>query len=105
VQRGLGSRAYIAGLLSVRREAGEHLFHRLLHADLTNAFNQPAAADERVAASARMEFDGVGSVAISENSSCRVNSHLAGLFWKNESLACLSHRPGRMPSNQRTFHY
>ena len=34
VQRGLGSRAYSAGRLSVRREAGEHLFHRLLHADL-----------------------------------------------------------------------
>jgi choline monooxygenase len=34
VQRGLGSRAYQAGRLSVRREAGEHLFHRLLHADL-----------------------------------------------------------------------
>ena len=30
VQRGLGSRAYVAGRLSVRREAGEHLFHRLL---------------------------------------------------------------------------
>ena len=35
VQRGLQSRAYNAGRLSVRREAGEHLFHRLLHADLT----------------------------------------------------------------------
>jgi choline monooxygenase len=35
VQRGLSSRAYTAGRLSVRREAGEHLFHRLLHADLT----------------------------------------------------------------------
>lgn len=35
VQRGLASRAYVAGRLSVRREAGEHLFHRLLHADLT----------------------------------------------------------------------
>jgi choline monooxygenase len=35
VQRGLQSRAYVAGRLSVRREAGEHLFHRLLHADLT----------------------------------------------------------------------
>jgi phenylpropionate dioxygenase-like ring-hydroxylating dioxygenase large terminal subunit len=35
VQRGLNSRAYTAGRLSVRREAGEHLFHRLLHADLT----------------------------------------------------------------------
>jgi len=35
VQRGLHSRAYVAGRLSVRREAGEHLFHRLLHADLT----------------------------------------------------------------------
>jgi choline monooxygenase len=34
VQRGLGSRAYQAGRLSVRREAGEHLFHRLLCADL-----------------------------------------------------------------------
>jgi choline monooxygenase len=37
VQRGLASRAYVAGRLSVRREAGEHLFHRLLHADLTKA--------------------------------------------------------------------
>ena len=37
VQRGLRSRAYTAGRLSVRREAGEHLFHRLLHADLTRA--------------------------------------------------------------------
>ena len=34
VQRGLRSRAYKAGRLSVRREAGEHLFHRLLHAEL-----------------------------------------------------------------------
>ena len=34
VQRGLNSRAYETGRLSVRREAGEHLFHRLLHADL-----------------------------------------------------------------------
>ncbi len=34
VQRGLNSRAYNAGRLSARREAGEHLFHRLLHADL-----------------------------------------------------------------------
>jgi len=45
VQRGLGSRAYIAGRLSVRREAGEHLFHSLLHADLTAAIGRPAAAD------------------------------------------------------------
>lgn len=36
VQRGLHSRAYSAGRLSVRREAGEHLFHRLLFADLSN---------------------------------------------------------------------
>lgn len=35
VQRGLRSRAYDVGRLSVRREAGEHLFHRLLHADLS----------------------------------------------------------------------
>ncbi len=34
VQRGLKSRGYVAGRLSVRREAGEHLFHRLLYADL-----------------------------------------------------------------------
>ena len=34
VQRGLKSRAYGSGRLSVRREAGEHLFHRLLAADL-----------------------------------------------------------------------
>ncbi|HUY14348.1 MAG TPA: hypothetical protein VMX16_12070 [Terriglobia bacterium] len=34
VQRGLKSRDYTAGGLSVRREAGEYLFHRLLYADL-----------------------------------------------------------------------
>ena len=34
VQRGLRSRAYDSGRLSVRREAGEHLFHRLLCSDL-----------------------------------------------------------------------
>jgi choline monooxygenase len=34
VQRGLASRAYRAGRLSVRREAGVHLFHRLLARDL-----------------------------------------------------------------------
>jgi choline monooxygenase len=45
VQRGLGSRAYVAGRLSVRREAGEHLFHRLLYNDLTKALAQSAAAD------------------------------------------------------------
>ena len=37
VQRGLRSRAYSAGRLSVRREAGEHLFHRLLANDLRTA--------------------------------------------------------------------
>jgi len=45
VQRGLASRAYVAGRLSQRREAGEHLFHRLLHADLSRALGSPAAAD------------------------------------------------------------
>jgi choline monooxygenase len=45
VQRGLGSRAYLAGRLSVRREAGEHLFHRLLHADLMGAAGNQVAAD------------------------------------------------------------
>ena len=44
VQRGLKSRAYDAGRLSVRREAGEHLFHRLLHADLNSTDQPPATA-------------------------------------------------------------
>jgi choline monooxygenase len=34
VQRGLNSRSYSTGRLSVRREAGEHLFHKLLSRDL-----------------------------------------------------------------------
>ncbi len=34
VQRGLRSRSYTSGRLSLRREAGEHLFHKLLYADL-----------------------------------------------------------------------
>ena len=34
VQKGLRSRAYSTGRLSVRREAGEHLFHTLLYDDL-----------------------------------------------------------------------
>ncbi len=38
VQRGINSWAYDTGRLSVRREAGEHLFHRLLRADLGAAF-------------------------------------------------------------------
>jgi choline monooxygenase len=37
VQKGLASRAYGAGRLSVKREAGEHLFHRLLARDLKRA--------------------------------------------------------------------
>ena len=46
VQKGLASRAYLAGRLSVRREAGEHLFHRLLHSDLTRPdILSKAAAD------------------------------------------------------------
>ena len=45
VQRGLASRAYVSGRLSVRREGGEHLFHRLLHADLANGLRNSAAAD------------------------------------------------------------
>jgi choline monooxygenase len=48
VRRGLASRAYVAGRLSVRREAGEHLFHRLLYADMNSkveearSFERPA---------------------------------------------------------------
>lgn len=44
VQRGLKSRAYGAGRLSVRREAGEQLFHRLLAADLKAGIGQTVAA-------------------------------------------------------------
>ena len=47
VQRGLHSRAYGAGRLSVRREAGEHLFHRLLAADLRRGTNQLPTPAER----------------------------------------------------------
>jgi choline monooxygenase len=39
VQRGLNSRAYGAGRLSVRRESGEHLFHRLLAQQLKSALS------------------------------------------------------------------
>ena len=39
VQRGLTSRSYDTGRLSVRREAGEHLFHKLLYADLRAGLN------------------------------------------------------------------
>ncbi|NQZ12893.1 MAG: aromatic ring-hydroxylating dioxygenase subunit alpha [Algicola sp.] len=34
VQRGLASKGYETGRLSVAKEAGEHLFHKLLHGDL-----------------------------------------------------------------------
>jgi len=44
VQRGLKSRSYGAGRLSVRREAGEHLFHQLLAADLKAGLAETAAA-------------------------------------------------------------
>jgi choline monooxygenase len=35
VQRGLRSRSYDVGRLSPEKEAGERLFHQLLHADMT----------------------------------------------------------------------
>ncbi|MEP7133212.1 MAG: SRPBCC family protein, partial [Acidobacteriota bacterium] len=41
VQKGLTSRAYQAGRLSVRREGGEHLFHRLLANDLRTGLASP----------------------------------------------------------------
>jgi choline monooxygenase len=44
VQRGLKSRAYRAGRLSVRREAGEQLFHRLLAADLKSGAGMSSSA-------------------------------------------------------------
>jgi len=40
VQRGLHSRAYGTGRLSVRREGGMHLFHRLLAADLKRGLEE-----------------------------------------------------------------
>jgi choline monooxygenase len=46
VQRGLKSRAYRAGRLSVRREAGEQLFHQLLAADLKRGLAHSSAAAE-----------------------------------------------------------
>jgi choline monooxygenase len=44
VQRGLKSRAYRAGRLSVRREAGEQLFHQLLAADLKRGLARESVA-------------------------------------------------------------
>jgi choline monooxygenase len=44
VQRGLKSRAYRAGRLSVRREAGEQLFHRLLAGHLKRGLASSSAA-------------------------------------------------------------
>jgi phenylpropionate dioxygenase-like ring-hydroxylating dioxygenase large terminal subunit len=44
VQRGLKSRAYGAGRLSVRREAGEQLFHQLLASDLKKGIGKTAIA-------------------------------------------------------------
>jgi choline monooxygenase len=44
VQQGLKSRAYGAGRLSVRRECGEHLFHRLLAQDLKAGLDKNARA-------------------------------------------------------------
>jgi choline monooxygenase len=46
VQRGLNSRAYRAGRLSVRREAGEQLFHRLLAADLKRGLESSSAVGD-----------------------------------------------------------
>lgn len=43
VQRGLRSRSCRRGRLSVKREAGEHLFHRLLYADLKAGIDQGEA--------------------------------------------------------------
>jgi choline monooxygenase len=48
VQRGLKSRAYGAGRLSVRREAGEHLFHRFLAADLKAGAGAATAVADQV---------------------------------------------------------
>jgi choline monooxygenase len=44
VQRGLQSRAYETGRLSVKREAGEHLFHQLLYDDLMSGLRHDVKA-------------------------------------------------------------
>jgi len=44
VQRGLKSRAYGAGRLSVRREAGEYHFHQMLAADLKSGLRTSGSA-------------------------------------------------------------
>ena len=44
VQRGLQSRAYEAVRLSVKREAGEHLFHQLLYDDLMSGLRNAVKA-------------------------------------------------------------
>ena len=46
VQRGLSSRAYTAGRLSARREGGEHLFHKLLYADLKGGVDDVKGVEE-----------------------------------------------------------
>jgi choline monooxygenase len=48
VQRGLSSRSYSTGRLSVRREGGEHLFHRLLHADLKTGLPNDAGRQSKI---------------------------------------------------------
>jgi len=47
VQPGLASRSYNRGRLSVRREAGEYLFHKLLSADLHTAMEKNAGRCNR----------------------------------------------------------
>jgi choline monooxygenase len=47
VQRGLASGAFTAGRLSVRREAGQHLFHRLLHSDLRRGVDDAKQLQDR----------------------------------------------------------
>ena len=59
VQRGLHSRAYGAGRLSVRREAGEHLFHRLLAADLKRGCNASGRAPSDCSGFCRRSLGGM----------------------------------------------
>ena len=47
VQRGLRSGAYDSGRLSVRREGGEHLFHRLLYDELQAGLEPESRARDR----------------------------------------------------------
>ncbi len=56
VQRGLSSHAYTAGRLSARREGGEHLFHKLVYADLKGEVDD-VTSEESIIVTARRRIE------------------------------------------------